>query len=71
MRRSKTYAASQGMTLTALIEQSLREKFARAESRKNKKVKLPSFKMGFNVPVEVINNNAAMLDIMDELDATD
>lgn len=43
-RRAKSYAAEQGTTLTALVEEALRARLAERRARRRPPVRLPTFK---------------------------
>lgn len=63
-------AADTSRSLTAIIEEALREKLARLRSagKKRKKIKLSTFKGTGLMPGVDISNNAQLLDIMDGYD---
>jgi predicted transcriptional regulator len=70
MQQAKRLAAETGRTLTAVIEDALRESFARRMSPQPKrKIKLPTFDSGGLMPGVDIDNSASLLDIMEEDDA--
>jgi hypothetical protein len=71
LQRAKASAAATGQTLTALIEEALREKLARRPaSPRRKPVKLRTFKGHGLRPGVDLDDSAALLDIMDRADAT-
>lgn len=43
-RRAKSYAAEQGTTLTALVEEALRVRFAERRGKRRPPVRLPTFR---------------------------
>lgn len=43
-RRAKSYAAQQGTTLTALVEEALRARLAERSGKRRPAVRLPTFK---------------------------
>jgi hypothetical protein len=67
---AKRYAASRKMTLTALLDQALRELLARNQLRKERpSVSLPSFKgRGLQSGVD-LDDSAALLELMEGPDA--
>jgi hypothetical protein len=68
LRDAKKTAAEAGLTLTSLIEDGLREILARrkqAVSQKNK-FEMPTYDLGRPLPGVDLNNNAALLDLMEE-----
>lgn len=71
LRRAKTLAAQTHRTLTAVLEDALREVLGRrAQARSRKPVRLPvsSCKPGYGPGVD-IDNSAALLDLMEGPDA--
>jgi hypothetical protein len=69
MRQAKEFAAQSGRTLTAVIEDALRELFQRRQRQKEApRVELPTFSSGLMPGVD-LNNSAGLLEIMDEDDA--
>lgn len=69
---AKKAAVESGRTLTAIIEDSLREYLARTKSpaSKQKRVRLPSFGSGGLMPGVDLDDSAGLLDLMDAEDAT-
>jgi hypothetical protein len=66
LKDAKRAAADSGRTLTQLIEDSLREKLARSrETKKRKKVVLPTFKGNGLQPGVDLDDSAALLDLME------
>ena len=61
---AKTRAAMLGRTLNELIEDALREAFARREGAGHR-VELPVFRSGRVMPGVDLDNGAALLDLMD------
>ncbi len=66
LREAKRYAAEQGTTLTAMLDQALREILARQERESQDERKpLPSFKgRGLQAGVD-LDDSASLLDLMD------
>lgn len=65
---AKHYALGRKTTLTIVIEEVLREKLRKSQSRSTKakkKVSLPSDGTGGVLPGIDINNNAELLDVME------
>ena len=70
LNEAKQVAARTGRTLTAVIEDALREALARtAPSGRQKAVRLPTFGHGGLQPGVDLNSSASLLDLMDEPDA--
>lgn len=70
LQQAKQVAADTGRTLTSVIEDALREAFARREpSQSRARVKLPTFDGGGLMPGVDLDNSAGLLDIMEEGDA--
>jgi hypothetical protein len=71
MLQAKMVAAETGRTLTAVVEDALREVFARRRSPppENAPSVLPTFGSGGLMPGVDLDNSAALLDIMEEGDA--
>jgi hypothetical protein len=68
-KAAKKLAADSGRTLTAVIEDALREVIARrAAAGSRPPVKLTTFSGGGVMPGVDINSMAAMLDLLDEED---
>lgn len=69
LREAKRYAAEQGTTLTAMLDQALREILARQE-RHPKKVRtpLPTFKGRGLKPGVDLDDSASLLDLMNHGD---
>jgi hypothetical protein len=66
MQQAKRIAADSGCTLTAVIEDALREAFVRrAASQSKRKVELPTFGSGGLMPGVDINDSAGLLDVME------
>jgi hypothetical protein len=69
LREAKAHAAATDRTLTQLIEDALRVTLARrAAATRRPKVRLRTFKGSGLQPGVNLNSNAALLDLMDELD---
>jgi hypothetical protein len=69
LREAKKRAAERGTTLTAVIEDSLRQALARrVPSRRRRKFRLPTFNGGGTLPGVDLDNSAALLDIMEGRD---
>jgi len=72
LRDAKQYAARTGRTLTALVEDSLREVLARCnEKRPRQRVCLPRVNLGNLRPGVNLDSYAELLDLMDEADVAD
>jgi hypothetical protein len=71
MLQAKMVAAETGRTLTAVVEDALREVFARRRlpPPENAPFVLPTFGSGGLMPGVDLDNSAALLDIMEEGDA--
>lgn len=68
---AKRYAAATGKTLTAVIEDALREKLARRKQAANKRrVRLPTLPGGKLQPGVDLDDNSALLDLMEGRDVT-
>jgi hypothetical protein len=70
LRDSKKAAAEAGISLTALIEDGLREILARRREGNSQKTKfvMPTLDLGPPLPGVDLENNAALLDLMEEGD---
>ncbi|MGB5550940.1 MAG: type II toxin-antitoxin system VapB family antitoxin [Thermoanaerobaculia bacterium] len=69
LREAKRHAAEKGMTLTALLDQALREILAsRARTPEPDRIELPSFKGRGLQPGVHLDDAAALLDLMDRDD---
>lgn len=70
LRRAKAAAAESGQTLTALIEDALREKLTpRPASPRRKRVRLPTYRGEGLRPGVDLDDSASLLDLMDRADA--
>ena len=70
LRQAKEYAARNGRTLTAVIEDALRELLARGrKGRVREPVQLPTFVGKGLQPGVDLNDTASLMDLMDRLDA--
>jgi K+-transporting ATPase c subunit len=66
LRAAKRAAAESGQTLTALIEESVRERLARRPKKKRRQpVKLVTFRGSGLQPGVDLDDSAALLDLMD------
>jgi hypothetical protein len=66
LAEAKTFAAANGRTLTALIEDALRESLRRRGAKRAKSVvKLPTFQGKGLQPGVDLDNSAALLDLME------
>lgn len=65
LAEAKSYAHKQGRTLTAVVQDSLREVLARRRSSKRKIVKLTTSKGGRVLPGIDLDDSAALWDHMD------
>lgn len=69
LREAKAHAAATERTLTQLIEDALREALARRDSAiKRPRIELPTFKGGGLQPGVNLDSNAALLDLMEEVE---
>jgi len=69
LAEAKQRAARTGTTLTAVIEQALRESFGRRDERRAKRqVKLPAWGEGWVLPGVDLNDSASLLDRMERED---
>ena len=73
LREAKKRAAERGTTLTAVIEESLRQTLSRSEPpRRRRRFRFPTFQGGGGVQPGVdLDNSAALLDRMEGLDGSD
>jgi hypothetical protein len=72
LAEAKKRAAARRTTLTAVIEDSLRESFARNKpQRRRRKFHLPTFKGNGLQPGVDLDNSAAVLDLMDDRQGID
>lgn len=70
MRQAKQLAAETGRTLTAVVEDALREAFSRRQpTAPRRRLEFPTFDSGGLMPGVDIDNSASLLDIMEEGDA--
>ena len=70
LREVKRYAAEHDLTLTAVLEQALRTMLAVRKTLANREpVRLPTFKGRGPQPGVDLNDSAALLALMDRLDA--
>ena len=71
LKDAQREAAASGKTFTQLVTEALREKIARRNPNvKRKRVVLPSFDGNGLQPGVDLHNNAALLALMEEYDAT-
>jgi hypothetical protein len=69
LKQAKRIAAESDRTLTQVVEDSLRETFARRKAVvRREKVKLPSFRGSGLQPGVHLDSNAALLELMEEFD---
>lgn len=68
-RRAKRAAADSGTSLTALIEDALREKLERLGQRAKRRVTLPTFGADGTRPGVDLSRTAALLDLLDQEDS--
>ncbi|HLM99811.1 MAG TPA: type II toxin-antitoxin system VapB family antitoxin [Bryobacteraceae bacterium] len=72
LAEAKKYAADSGKTLTAVIEDSLRETLARRKHPvKRRKVRLPTFPGGRLRPGVDLDDTSAILDLMESRNVAD
>jgi hypothetical protein len=70
MKEAKVRAAEQGITLTQLIDESLRERLsARSRPRKARPFRLRGYGKGGTRPGANLDDNRAVRDLMDEGDS--
>jgi hypothetical protein len=68
-RAAKKAAAESGRTLTAIVEDALRQALAvRSQPIEREEFKLPVLHLGGPLPGVDLDNTAALLDLMDEGD---
>ncbi len=66
LRTAKKAAAESGRTLTAVIEDALRQALATRKPKTNTtRFRLPVFDMGETLPGVDLDNSAALLDLME------
>jgi hypothetical protein len=71
LRQAKEYAASTGTTLTRVIENAVRQLLARRQvSKVREPVRLPTFTGDGLQPGVDLDDTAALLDLMNERDAS-
>lgn len=64
LAEAKKYAAETGTTLTALVEDALREKLARRKQiTRRRQVRLPTFRGGKLQPGVSLDHTSALLDL--------
>ncbi|HEX6456529.1 MAG TPA: hypothetical protein VF009_08430 [Solirubrobacterales bacterium] len=67
LKEAKVRAAQQGITLTQLIDESLRERLsARSQPRNSQPFRLRSYGKGGTRPGVNLDDNRALRDLMDE-----
>jgi hypothetical protein len=67
LRAAKKAAAESGRTLTAVVEDALRQGLARQnQPARASRVTLPTFDLGATLPGVDLDNSAALLDQMEE-----
>jgi hypothetical protein len=70
LSEAKQRAARGGITLTAVIEQALRESFSRQKERSERRpVNLPVWGRGGVLPGVDLDDSASLLDLMERKDA--
>jgi hypothetical protein len=69
LAEAKQRAARGGKTLTAVIEEALRESFSRRERREQPPARLPAWGKGWVLPGVDLDDSAALLDLMEREDA--
>jgi hypothetical protein len=66
LRAAKKTAAETGRTLTAVIEDALRQSLSPSTSpAKSPRLRLPSLNLGETMPGVDLDNSSALLDLMD------
>ena len=69
LREAKGYALAHGLTLTQLVEESLRESLARRAAAKQRlRIELPTSGEGGLQPGVDLNDSKALWDLMDGID---
>jgi hypothetical protein len=69
LQEVKRFAAEEQKTITAVLEQALREMLARRQQLRHRpRVHLPTFKGGVLQPGVDLDDNAALIDLMDRSD---
>lgn len=69
LRAAKKAAAESGRTLTAVIEDALRQSLANGKrSAKTPRFKLPTLHLGETMPGVDLDNSAALLELMEQGD---
>jgi hypothetical protein len=67
LKEAKVRAAEQGISLTQLIDESLRERLAsRPQQMGRKRFRLPTYGEGGTLPGVNLDDNRALRDLMDE-----
>jgi hypothetical protein len=69
LAEAKQRAARGGKTLTAVIEEALRESFSRRERREQPPARLPAWGKGWVLPGVDLDDSAALLGLMEREDA--
>jgi hypothetical protein len=69
LAQAKRAALESGTTLTAVIEEALRERLARREERPSKPVRVTTFGGSGLQPGVDLDDSAALLDLMERPDA--
>jgi hypothetical protein len=70
LAEARQRAARSGRTLTAVIEEALRESFSRREERRElRQVELPAWGQGWVRPGVDLDDSASLLDLMEREDA--
>ena len=70
LAEAKRVALERGQTLGRLIEDALRRSLSRRDPQTTKRIELPIFRGGRLLPGVDLDNNAALLDLMDGLDGS-
>ena len=65
LAKAKRQAAERGSTLNAIVEDALRESFARREATGNERTKLPVFRGSRLQPGVDLDDSSALLDLME------
>jgi len=68
LREAKQRAAAEGRTLSDLVSEGLRERMARRPSQGRTPISLPTDGTGGVLPGVDLANNAALRDLMDEIE---
>jgi hypothetical protein len=68
LAEAKLRAAESGRTLNAVVEDALRQAFARASGQRGERPELPVFRGSRVVPGVDLDDSAALLELMERVD---